>query len=286
LAALFLTVNGQVEKIEHIVLIGVDGLGAYSFQDGEMPNLKALMKRGAWSLEARSVLPSSSAANWASMFMGASPELHGYTTWGSKKPELPSRVLDKYGMFPSIYGLLREKKPDAEIGLIYEWDGIGYLFPKQAVNLNKKTQNDSITCAEAVKYIVDKKPDLLFAYFHNADVTGHRDGHDTPAYYAAVKGVDEQIGQILQAIKDAGMEENTIVIASADHGGMNKGHGGITMLEMQIPWIIAGPGIKSDFRIRESIMTYDTAATIARILDLNAPEVWIGKPVEEAFRKK
>lgn len=51
------------------------------------------MDAGCYTLKKRSVLPSSSAVNWASMFMGAGPELHGYTEWGSKTPELPSRVV-------------------------------------------------------------------------------------------------------------------------------------------------------------------------------------------------
>lgn len=37
------------------------------------------------------------------MFMGASPELHGYTQWGSKTPELQSRVLNHHGIFPTIF---------------------------------------------------------------------------------------------------------------------------------------------------------------------------------------
>lgn len=283
LLSLSLAANAQLKDVKHVVLIGVDGLGAYCFEKADIPNIRSLMEKGSWSLEARCVLPSSSAVNWASMLMGAGPELHGFTTWGSKKPDLPSRVLDKYGMFPSVYGLLREKDPDAEIGVIYEWEGIGYLFPKQAVDFNKHCKSDSLSAAEAVRYIRNKKPAFLFAYFHEVDQTGHKQGHDTPAYYQAVKRTDERIGQILQAIREAGMEENTIVMLSADHGGIGDGHGGITMAEMQIPWIIAGPGIKQDHEISGSIMTFDTAATLARIFGLEIPQVWTGKPVDEAF---
>ena len=60
-----------------------------------MPTVKGLMAKGCYTLQKRTVLPSSSAVNWASMFMGAGPELHGYTQWGSRTPELPSRVIVK-----------------------------------------------------------------------------------------------------------------------------------------------------------------------------------------------
>ena len=93
------------DKAKHVVFIGLDGWGAYSLPKADMPNVKQLMENGAYTLKKRSALPSSSAINWASMFMGAGPELHGYTEWGSKTPELPSRVLNQHGIFPQRIGI-------------------------------------------------------------------------------------------------------------------------------------------------------------------------------------
>ena len=272
-------------KIKHVFLIGVDGMGAYAWKKANIPVMRQLMKQGSWSLNARSVLPSSSAANWASMVMGAGPELHGFTTWGSKKPDLPSRALDKYGMFPSIFSLVREKNPKAEIGVIYEWDGIGYLFPKAAVNRDQNCDSDSLLSIEARKYIEEKKPNLLFIHLHDVDSVGHMVGHDTKEYYAAIERTDQHIGKIIESIKKAGILNESVIIISADHGGINKGHGEKTMAEMEIPWIIAGPGIKKNNPITESIMTFDTAATIMALFQIKAPQVWIGRPVQTIFIK-
>ena len=85
------------------------------------------MTNGCYTLHSRSVLPSSSAINWASMFMGVGTELHGYTTWGSKTPEIPSREVNERGIAPTIFSVLREQRPKAEIGCLYEWPGIKYL---------------------------------------------------------------------------------------------------------------------------------------------------------------
>ncbi|HQS51739.1 MAG: alkaline phosphatase, partial [Sphingobacteriales bacterium 39-40-5] len=257
----------------------------YAFENAKVPNLRAMMKEGSWSLEARTVLPSSSAANWASMVMGAGPELHGYTTWGSKKPDMPARVLDEYGMFPSVYALLRKEKPDSEIGVIYEWDGIGYLFPKAAVNHDQNANGDIAIANAASKYIIEKKPNFLFVHLHDVDSVGHNVGHGTHDYYAAIERTDTHIGTILKSIKEAGIEKNTVVLFTADHGGVNKGHGLISMNEMQIPWIIRGSGIQRNKELTESIMTFDTAATIAKLLKLKVPQVWIGRPVKGAFNK-
>ena len=273
------------QKIKHVILIGSDGFGAYAFENAKIPNLRAMMKEGSWSLQTRTVLPSSSAANWASMVMGAGPELHGYTTWGSKKPDMPPRVVDEYGMFPSVYSLLRKAKPESEIGVIYEWDGIGYLFPKAAVNKDQNADGDIAVTNAATSYIKEKKPNFLFVHLHDVDSVGHMIGHGTPEYYAAIERTDTHIGSILKSIEDAGIAESTVVLFSADHGGINKGHGLITMNEMQIPWIIKGPGIIKNQDLSQSIMTFDTAATIAELLKLKAPQVWIGRPVKSAFKK-
>ncbi|RFS24841.1 alkaline phosphatase [Chitinophaga silvatica] len=277
--------QAQIKGVKHVILIGMDGFGAYSFQKADNPNMKQMMQDGSYTLQARSVLPSSSAVNWASMVMGAGPEVHGYTEWNSQKPELPSRELDKYGLFPSIYTLLREQKPAAEIGVIYSWDGIGYLFPKEAVNKAVACHdNDSLASANAIDYIKSKKPDFLFIHFDEPDGTGHNIGHNTPEYYNQVHINDIRLGEIFQAVKDAGMWNNTIILLTADHGGIKKGHGGKTMEEMQIPWIIRGPGIAKNHEIKNSVVTYDTAATLAWIFGLKTPAVWTGRPVKEAFK--
>ncbi|MGX5817545.1 alkaline phosphatase [Chitinophaga lutea] len=285
LSCCFVAAHAQVKGVKHVILIGMDGLGAYAMQKAENPNMKQLMAEGSWSLTARSVLPSSSAVNWASMTMGAGPELHGFTEWGSKKPEVESRELDQYGLFPSIFTLLREQRPQSETGVIYSWEGIGYLFPKQAVNKDQHCPNDTATVDAAVAYLKEKKPDFLFIHLNEPDGVGHSLGHDIPVYYEQVGRNDVLLGRILQAVKDAGMWDNSIIIFSSDHGGINKGHGGKTMAEIQIPWIIRGKGVKANNEVKESIVTYDTAATIAYIFGLRTPRVWTGRPVKEAFSK-
>lgn len=276
-------------RAKHVVLIGLDGWGAYSVEKADMPNVKKLMSDGSYTLKKRSVLPSSSAVNWASMFMGAGPELHGYTDWGSQVPELPSRVLDEDGIFPTVFGLLRRAEPKAEIGCIYEWDGIRYVVDTLALNYDKHvaeaSKDPEATARYAARYIQQSKPNLVAVIFDNPDHVGHADGHDTPAYYNVLKQLDGYVGQIVQAVKDAGILDETIFIVSADHGGINKGHGGKTMQEMETAFIISGKDIKQGYQFTESMMQFDTASTIAWIFNLEQPQVWIGRPMKQVFIK-
>lgn len=272
----------------HVIFIGLDGWGAYSMPKADMPNVKALMDRGAWTLKKRSVLPSSSAINWASIFMGVGTEGHGYTQWGSQTPEIPSIATSENGIFPTIFTILRQQKPEAESGLIYEWPGIAYLTDTLSTSFHKNVpvaaENDSspIT-AEAVSYITSRKPLLLAVVYDNPDHVGHTAGHDTPQLYDILAYLDTQIGRIIQATKDAGIYDDTVFIISSDHGGIDKGHGGITLREMETPLIMAGPGIRNIGELKSAIMQTDIAPTIATLLHLTVPQPWTGRPVTEAL---
>jgi len=267
-------------KPKHIILIGSDGFGAYAFNDkAKIPNLRQMMAEGSYSLEARSVLPSSSAVNWASMIMGSGPELHGYTEWGSKTPEIPSRIIGTDSIYPSIFSVIDTQLPNAKKGVSYSWGGIGYLFEKSLVDLDFNGKTDEETVDKALDFITKEKPVLTFIHMDQPDGAGHSIGHDTPEYYAAVEKIDSLIGNIVSTLKSEQMMDDTVIIFSSDHGGIKKGHGGKTLLEVEIPWIIYGKDIAKNNRLKSSIVTYDTAATIANLLGFDIPKFWRGQPV-------
>ncbi len=119
-------------KAGHVIFIGVDGVSTPAFKDPKLldglPNLKMMMNEGSYTLEKRSVMPSASAINWASIFNGLPTEQHGFGHWNTVKPEIPPVLDNGRGMPPTIYTLLREQRPDAETGCVYDWDGIGPLI--------------------------------------------------------------------------------------------------------------------------------------------------------------
>lgn len=285
---MFLSVSLSAKRPSHIVFVGLDGWGAYTMPKADMPQVKALMDRGAWTLKKRSVLPSSSAINWASIFMGVGTEGHGYTQWGSRSPEIPSIALSKNGIFPTIFTILREQKPEAETGLIYEWPGIAFLTDTLSISFHKnvpvgKDNDSSPITAEAVRYLKEAKPLLLAVTYDNPDHVGHTAGHDTPEIYEIMTYLDQQIGQLIQATKDAGIYDETVFIISSDHGGIDKGHGGITLREMETPLVMAGPGISNTGRLKSAVMQTDIAPTIAALLRLSVPQAWTGRPISEAL---
>ncbi|RNC63378.1 alkaline phosphatase [Proteiniphilum sp. X52] len=276
---------------KHVILIGYDGLSSDCIREGaDMPSLQKMMREGSYTLERRSVLPSVSACNWASMFMGASPELHGYTEWGSRVPELPSRVVNDDNRFPNIFGLYREADPKSEIGYIFDWEGMNFLVDTLAIDFRYCVPDHKTHSKESMrtvlKYLEEKRPNLCMIYFGETDRAGHNHGWGSPEYLQAAQGIDACVGAIIETIEKAGMMDETVVIVTSDHGGLKKGHGGKTMHEMESPLVFYGKNIKKGFVIPESVMVYDTAGTIAYLLDFPQPQVWIARPILSIFEKR
>lgn len=281
----------EARRPRHVVFIGLDGWGAYSMPKADMPNVKSLMEAGAWTFKKRSVLPSSSAINWASVFMGVGTEGHGYTEWGSRTPEIPSIALSEHGIFPTVFTVVRSRIPDAELGALYEWDGIAYLVDTLALSMHRQVEegpdNDSQPLTDAaVEYIKSKTPLITAIIYDNPDHVGHSAGHDTPAYYDVLAYLDGQIGQIIEATKQAGIYDETVFVVSADHGGIGTGHGGKSLSEMETPLIMAGPGIKKSGELESAVMQFDIAPTIAALLGVPTPQVWTGRPIGEALGRR
>jgi arylsulfatase A-like enzyme len=59
-----------------------------------------------------------------------------------------------------------------------------------------------------------------------ADAIGERGLREfLRVYYAAVKLIDDQVGTLLRCLQEEGLDNDTIVVFTADHGDMTGGHG-------------------------------------------------------------
>ena len=280
-----LPASAQVAGVEHVVIVGVDGLSPDGVRTAKTPVLHALMKEGASTLHARGVMPTSSSPNWASMIMGAGPEQHGVTSndWQPNKFDIAPVAVGPGGIFPTIFSVLKEQRPQAKLACFHDWDGFGRLFERAAVEKVEDAKGPKKAVDRAVEYFKTAQPQFTFIHLDHVDHAGHKFGHGTPEYYRAVEEADRLIGQVLEGLKQAGMESRTVLLVTADHGGIGKKHGGATMAEIEIPWILHGPGVAAGKEITAPVNTYDTAATIAHLFGLTPPSCWIARPVLTAL---
>jgi hypothetical protein len=280
-----LATGAELSGAKRMIIIGCDGLSPDGVRKASAPVMKKMMSEGAWTLHARAVMPTSSSPNWASMIMGAGPEQHGVTSndWETNKFEIEPVVRGTGAMFPTIFGELRQQRPSAVMGCFHDWDGFGRLFERQAVNKIEDSEGPTNAVTHAIEYLREQKPTLLFIHLDHVDHAGHQDGHGTLSYYASVEVADKLIGLVLEELEKSGLAKETVVLITADHGGLGTKHGGATMAELEIPWILYGPGVKRGHELKTPVNTYDTALTTAYVLEIQPHTAWIGKPITEAF---
>ena len=269
----------------HVIVIGVDGLAVDGVLTAGGPALRELMARGAWSLEARGVMPTLSSPNWMSMITASGPEEHGITSNGYLKrmQEIVPACRDASGGFPNIFGALRAQRPAARIAIFHDWPGFAKLVEPNVPDVMEHQRGPERTMQAAIEYWKRNRPELMFVHLDNVDHAGHHSGWGSREYYRAVAEADRQIEAVLGMLRETGTLESTFVLVTSDHGGKGHNHGKNSLAEIQIPWILAGPGIAPG-KIPASIFTYDTGATLAWIFELQPPDCWIGRPVLAAFQ--
>ena len=277
---------GRPPQPRHVVFVGFDGLAAWCVKENPaaMPTLARLMREGSWSLASRSILPSSSACNWHSIFTCSASEQHGFNNWGTQTPVFLPSATGRDGLYPDVFSELREQRPSARIAYMYEWPGMAYVADTNACDF-VRNMSDAKLAPLAAKMIREDCPDFLAVVFHNPDGTGHKKGWGSPEYVETMKAQDRLLAEVVRAIEDSGRAEDTVLVVTSDHGGNGKGHGGPTLREMERTLVVWGAGVRPNHEISGSTAVYDTGATLAALLGLEFPQAWIGRPLADAFER-
>lgn len=104
----------------------------------------------------------------------------------------------------------------------------------------------------------------------NAQMSEEQEKKAIAGYYASVSYMDAQVGKVLQALEDEGLEDNTIVIFTSDHGfhlGEHRFWMKVSLLEesVRVPFIIKVPGKEASVTnsFAELIDLYPTIAELS-----------------------
>lgn len=254
IACLALHLHAVCQQANHVVLISIDGLRPDFYVDKSWPapNLQKLKNEGAYAREVRSVFPSITYPSHTTIVTGAYPARHGIyynAPYGGKKRQWYWE--ETYIKVPTLWDAVREAglKSGAVMWPVTVGAPIDYNFPVRRAHEGEtgtqleitkplvtpagllddmgplttadfNTSNTiDITIGKMGAHILKKyKPNLLALHFVTVDHAQHDHGRNHAEVKQTVALVDSMIGVVFNAIKEAGIQENTTVIITGDHG--------------------------------------------------------------------
>ena len=110
------------------------------------------------------------------------------------------------------------------------------------------------------------------------------------AYYSTISFVDAQVGRLLDHLKSSGLDKNTIVVFTSDHGYHMGEHGHWQKQTLfdnatRIPLIISFPNMKNKGGISKSpVELIDLYPTLMDLTGINIPEHVVGKSLEPLMK--
>jgi predicted AlkP superfamily pyrophosphatase or phosphodiesterase len=253
-----------------LVFVMLDGTRPDAIHAANCPTLKALIARGASTMQARSVMPSVTLPCHMSIFHSVPPTRHGITTNLYIPPARP------------LTGLIETLRAAGKrSAFVHNWDPLRDLCRPEQLSYTwfeeapATIAYDDGVATEALRIVKGGAFDFIFVYFGGVDGFGHLYGWLSPEQLHILERIDSALGTLIEAAPEA------YFVVHSDHGGHERTHGTDSPDDMTIPWIAAGPGIKAGYRIERPISLLDTAPTIAHLLGVTPHSGWEGRAVFE-----
>ena len=262
-----------VPRPARVLILSIDGFRPDAIELTPMRNLQALMRESAYSLVAQTIFPSATLPSHASMLTGLCPDKHG-VTWNDYLPERG------YANGTDIFDLAHAA--GLRTVMVVGKEKLRQITEPESTDVFEFINDRDTVIATRVAELIPQGFGLMFVHFPTPDWMGHEYGWLSPEQFSVLFRSDEALQTILDALQEAGMRQDTLIIITADHGGHDTTHGTSRPEDMTIPWIVTGPGVQHAV-LFTNVNTTDTTATVAWALGLPLQPVWDGRPVLEAF---
>ena len=284
-------------RVEHVFIISIDGCAPWVVERSHIPTLQKLAAEGAATWHAQTIKPCITLPAHTSMLTGVGVAKHSITwnnwiaTNGFVKVPTVFTTAKQAGLKTAMF-VGKEKfrhflQPGTVDEFYYDAANATAILKSDSGGADKKKEGNifaRMVATNAANYILKRKPNLCFIHFTDPDSYGHEFGWGSPEQLRAMADSDAGLEIIRQAIRKAGIARRSVVLVSADHGGHDKGHSKGEPVDMEIPWIAWGKGVKKGFAITAPVNTCDTAATALWLLGLSPMLPLEGNVVQSAFK--
>jgi predicted AlkP superfamily pyrophosphatase or phosphodiesterase len=257
----------------------MDGVRPDAIQAARTPVMDRLVRDGAHTWQARTIMPSVTLPCHTSMLRGVEPARHGITTNIFTPLARP---------VPSLIDVAHDQ--GRYTGFFYNWEELRDLASPGKLHVSALTaprpnwqESDRLVADQAVRMLEIYNLDLLFVYFGAPDEIGHRHDWMSHEYLDAIENSDACLGRVLDRIAELGRAEETTTLVLSDHGGHGRTHGTDCDEDMLIPWILHGPKVRPGHVIAGPVRIFDTCVTLAHIMGLTPSDAWEGRVITEAL---
>ena len=256
-----------------VLIVSFDGLRPDAIEKAPMTNLIELMNASAYSLTAQTILPSTTLPAHTSMLSGLCPAKHA-TYWDDYVPENGIALGTDLFDIAHAAGL--------RTVMIVGKEKLWHVTAAENLDVFIVNANDE-SIGNLAEIEIQKDFGVMFVHFPTGDVLGHEWSWMGAVQMSAYRAEDRELAKMLAALDAAGLRSSTLIIVTADHGGIIGGsHGGTSPEETTIPWILSGPGVIPG-PLASFVHITDTAATASYALGLSRPAEWDGMPALEGF---
>lgn len=244
---------------DHLIIISFDCLSALDFPIiKDLPHFQTILKNGAYVEHVESIYPSVTYPCHTTIVTGNYPNRHGVI---NNTLLQPGRLSPDWNWFrksirsTTIYD--EAKKANlTTAALLWPVTGkakIDYNMPEIFANrqwhnqimvsllsgtpsfqwdLNKRyghirnglsqPELDDFVLASTVDTIKTKKPNLLMVHFTDLDTQRHNHGFSAEEAIAAIHRHHDRLGKILEALKEAGIDELSTIVVLGDHSALDE----------------------------------------------------------------
>ena len=283
----------------HVLVIGIDGTNLSAIlADPANTNLQALMTTGTTAASTMVGHTTMSNPSWTGILTGVWSEKTGlfnnvFTPW-------------TYDKWPTIFSQLETYDRSIETTAIADWENIAQIagagsIPADLIKFFPKYNNSWLdtddlvgqASVDAINGTTAGVSSFNFTYFVGVDDTGHEYDAGSPQYKAALTNVDENVGDIMEAVdtwNTAHPTEKWTVLVTTDHGQVPwptirlgsdmRAHGFQTPWETTTFVIANGTGFEPG-AINNTYSNIDITPTVASLFGLTPEPYSAGKPLLE-----
>jgi hypothetical protein len=280
-----------VPAITHIVIISIDGCRPDLLLRADTPVIHGLLPKASFSFWAKTTAESVTLPSHTSMLTGVVPIKHTIQ-WNMDLP-LEKQV---YPAYPTLFQLAKKSGYTTAMAAgksKFVTLAVPHSLDWQYIPDESKTEDPDVT-DQAVGFIHDHQPQVLFVHLPTDDNVGHAKGWGTEDQLKALHQADACVGRVIQAVDDAKLTGGTAFIITADHGGFGRQHGPDDPRCRYIPWICFGPGIRQNLDLTtldlsttgsDCINTEDTFATACYLLGIPIERKIDGRAVTQIIQR-